>query len=554
MRNAYLPYAVIIVVSCVLFVPFLGQVHLFDWDEINFAECAREMIVSKDYLRPQIDFMPFWEKPPFFMWMQVVSMKLFGINELAARFPNAFAGIITLVALFYAGKRVVNEKMATWWVLLYAASWLPHFYFKTGIIDPTFNLFIFLAFFQVYLLRVERKTIHAVLAGLFLGMAVLTKGPVAILIAGLAFAVYVAVRRSLTDYKIKHLLMIAVLALVPVLAWLGITAAVHGAAYGKWFLNEFITYQVRLFTTEDADHGGPFFYHFIVLLVGCFPASAFLFSYLTDKPKEKSDFTRWMWILFWAVLILFSIVKTKIVHYSSLCYFPLTWLAALAIYRADIGEMKIRKWIMVLTVGLGSLVAIVITLLPVVGMNKQRLIPLIDDPFAVGNLGADVSWSYAECLWGILYLVGVIAAGVLLNKSFRKGMLVLCVVQIVIIQVTVLHFTPKIEAYSQRAAIDYFKSLQGKDVYIHSLGYKSYATFFYGQTGPATDENYKGIRRDKDGKAVQPEANEQWLLHGAIDKPAYFISKIQDKAKFAALPELTLLGEKNGFVFFMRNK
>src|SRR4051812_28794260 len=139
MKHPALAYVMIILLGALLFIPFLGHVHLFDWDEINFAECAREMIVSKDYLRAQIDFMPFWEKPPFFIWMQVISMKIFGVGAYAARFPNAFIGVITLLTLFYVGKRVVNEKMATWWVTLYAATWLPHFYFKTGIIDPTFN-------------------------------------------------------------------------------------------------------------------------------------------------------------------------------------------------------------------------------------------------------------------------------------------------------------------------------------------------------------------------------------------------------------------------------
>ncbi|MGB0166506.1 MAG: ArnT family glycosyltransferase, partial [Luteibaculum sp.] len=70
----------------------IGQFHLFDWDEINFAECAREMIVSGEYTKVQMDFRPFWEKPPLFFWLQVISMKIFGINEFAARFPNAFFG------------------------------------------------------------------------------------------------------------------------------------------------------------------------------------------------------------------------------------------------------------------------------------------------------------------------------------------------------------------------------------------------------------------------------------------------------------------------------
>src|SRR5690349_6373265 len=132
-------YLIIIIAASLLFFPFLGQVHLSDWDEINYAECAREMIVSQDCLRMQIDFQPFWEKPPLFIWMQVLSMKLFGVNEYAARFPNALVGVITLVALYYAGRRVAGIRLGTWWVVLYAATWLPHFYFKSGIIDPLFN-------------------------------------------------------------------------------------------------------------------------------------------------------------------------------------------------------------------------------------------------------------------------------------------------------------------------------------------------------------------------------------------------------------------------------
>jgi 4-amino-4-deoxy-L-arabinose transferase-like glycosyltransferase len=551
----YLRYLIIILAGTLLFFPFLGHVHLFDWDEINFAECAREMIVSKDYLRAQIDFMPFWEKPPLFIWMQVLSMKLFSVGEFAARFPNALIGVTTLVTLYYVGKKVVNEKVAVWWTLLYAATWLPHFYFKSGIIDPSFNFFIFLAFFQVYLLRFsKRQLLHAALAGLMLGLAVLTKGPAAMLIAFLAFGVYVIVSRGLNGYKIRHLIVIAVCALLPVALWLGATVATNGLTYGKWFVTEFITYQVRLFSTEDADHGGPFYYHFIVLLLGCFPASVFLFQYSRRKHSEanEGDFTKWMWILFWVVLILFSIVKTKIVHYSSLCYFPLTYLAALQLYRLSEEHTRLKKGMKPLILIIGSLVALLIVAIPVAGINKTKLIPYINDPFAVGNLGANVPWSYAECLWGIVYLAGIWVACILMTKSFRKGMLLLCVVQIIIIQVTVIHFTPKIEAYTQRTAIDYYRSFEGKDVYVHSLGYKSYATLFYTQKLPSTNPDYRSTRVDKNGKDTQPIANEPWLLYGAVDKPTYFICKIQDSAKYAVLPQLVVTGASNGFVFLSR--
>ena len=553
----YMRYLIIIVVASLLFFPFLGHIHLFDWDEINFAECAREMIVSKDYLRAQIDFMPFWEKPPLFIWLQVLAMKLFGINEYAARFPNALIGVVTVTSLYYAGKQVVNEKMGTWWALLYAATWLPHFYFKSGIIDPTFNFFIFLAFFQAYLVRRgEKRSLHAVLAGLLLGLAVLTKGPVAILVAVLSFVVYIIVNKGLWGYKIKDILIIFLCAMAPIALWFGADIAVYGLEYGKWFANEFITYQVRLFSTEDADHGGPFYYHFIILLVGCFPASLFLFQYTrssTTTDKGSRDFTKWMWILFWVVLILFSIVKTKIVHYSSLCYFPLTYLAALQLYRLSEGQVNLKKGVKAGLLITGSLLAIVIAALPLVGLNKERLIPLFNDPFAVGNLQADVHWSYLECLWGIVYLAGIWAGVLMMKKNFRGGMLVLCFLQIVIIEVTVVHFTPKIEAISQRAAIEYFEGFRGKDVYVCVLGYKSYAHLFYTQKQPTANPNYTMPGNvDKDGHVLPAKVNEQWLLTGNVDKPVYFICKIMDEKKYCAMPQLQEIGSKNGFVFFKR--
>ena len=543
----YLKYLIIALVAGLLFFPFLGNVHLFDWDEINFAECAREMIVSKDYLRAQIDFMPFWEKPPVFIWMQVLAMKLFGVGDYAARFPNAFMGVVTLLTLFYVGKKVVSEKMGMWWAALYAATWLPHFYFKSGIIDPTFNYFIFLSFFQLHLLKFKmEKTKHALLAGLFLGMAVLTKGPAAIIVALLSFAVYLMVVRGKGLFAIKHLLLIAACTALPFLLWIGVATAKFGMEYGRWFLTEFISYQARLFSTEDADHGGPFVYHFIVLLVGCFPASAFLFQYSRKKRSTDSehtrDFTRLMWIMFWVVLILFSIVKTKIVHYSSLCYFPLTYLAAMQLYRITSEGLAIKKRVKIVLAITGSLFAILILALPVVGINKAKLIPLIDDPFAVGNLSANVSWSYAECLWGLVYIAAIVVSLILMNKNFLRGIITLFVVQLIIIQVTVLHFTPKIEAYSQRAAIDFFKSFEAKDVYIRTLGYKSYAYLFYAKKQPFANKQYY----TNDG------VNEEWLMNGVVDHPTYFVVKVQDAKQYLAFPQLEKTGEVNGFVFFRR--
>ncbi len=156
MRHLWLKFynqVLVFILGVILFIPFLGTSNLFDWDEINFAEAAREMLLTGNYLQVQIDFQPFWEKPPLFFWLQALSMKLLGINEFAARFPNALCGIITLLILYQMGHKIKDRKFGWLWVICYTGSILPHFYFKSGIIDPWFNLFIFLAviFFISYL-------------------------------------------------------------------------------------------------------------------------------------------------------------------------------------------------------------------------------------------------------------------------------------------------------------------------------------------------------------------------------------------------------------------
>ena len=87
----------IVLFGFLIFCTFNDLIHLFDWDEINFAESAREIIVTGNYNTVQINFTPLGEKPPLYIWVQVLSMKFLGINEFAARFPNAICGVIVLL-------------------------------------------------------------------------------------------------------------------------------------------------------------------------------------------------------------------------------------------------------------------------------------------------------------------------------------------------------------------------------------------------------------------------------------------------------------------------
>jgi 4-amino-4-deoxy-L-arabinose transferase-like glycosyltransferase len=340
----------VIILGCCFYIPFLGSVHLFDWDEINFAESAREMILTGNYSRVQIDFKPFWEKPPLFFWMQATAMHLFGINEFASRFPNALIGVITLATLFLIGKKLKDEKFGFIWALMYLGAFTPHLYFKSGIIDPTFNLFIFLGIYFIFKAKIESENplLYVMFAGIFIGLAILTKGPVGLLIWILTVFFYFVFTRFKLFLRWKEILIFGISS--------GLVASIWFANdlinYGFWFINEFITYQIRLFSTPDAGHGQPFYYHFVVVLIGCFPISIFAiraFTYnhstIDSNSRELNIFVLWMKISFWVVMILFSIVKTKIVHYSSMAYFPVSFLATKFLYDWLNDKVLWRKWV-----------------------------------------------------------------------------------------------------------------------------------------------------------------------------------------------------------------
>lgn len=529
-------------VAALLFVPFLGGVHLFDWDEINFAESAREMIVTGDYLTVQINFQPFWEKPPLFIWMQVLSMKLFGINEFAARFPNAICGIVTLLVLFNIGRKIRNNLFGILWVLAYTGSVLPFFYFKSGIIDPWFNLFIFLGvyFLMLYAFPENKKKLkNIVLAAAFAGLAVLTKGPVGFLLIALTGGVFLI----WVKFKIK-VRVIDVVTYFVVLALVG----------GSWFIIQiftgnydmvvdFIVYQVRLFQTQDAGHGGFFGYHFVVLFFGVFPSSILALKAFGKETTGETFYPlmkNWMIILFWVVLILFSIVKTKIVHYSSLAYFPLTFLAAGFVYSMYQNRAQWKKWMSVIIIAISVFVALPVMLLPFVDKFKYKIIEsnLINDAFAVENLKAEANWSGFEFLPGLLFLVAIVIIFARIKKSEPlKRALFLWGTTMVFTLSVVLVLVPRIEKYSQNALIEFFKSKAGQDVYLKNMHFKSYATWFYGETLPPSNAGFY---------------DENWLLTGDIDKDVYFVTKIHRAPLMEKYDDIKETGRKNGFVFYVR--
>lgn len=530
---------ILILLSCVFFPFAIGSVHLFDWDEVNFAEIAREMIVNKNYLNVQINYQPFWEKPPLFFWLQALSMKIFGVNEFASRFPNVLVGIASILSIYYIGKKFISNKFAFIWGLSYIGSFLPHFYFKTGIIDPLFNLFIFLSIYFFYLYQDGYKKKYLIIASLLTGLAVLTKGPVAILIILLVVLFFVIYKWKTIKIKILDLIIAGVIICLITSFWF-ISEIINGG--GIELFKEFIDYQIRLFTTSEAGHGEPFYYHFIVLFFGCFPISLIAIPYLLKKNFSDSksflvkDFYTLNFILFWVVLILFSITTTKIVHYSSLCYFPLSFIASYVIYQNISEKRNLHKISYALLTIVGILVGFIFTAIPLIVKFKANIIPLIKDKFAVQNILLPVQWSGFEYLLGLIYIVLLIIVIIKLKNNINY-IIHLFMLNALILNLLMLFIVPKIEQHSQGSMIEFFEKHNKSNEYVTTYGFRSYAKFFY--TNKQKPQNIKAL-------------DEEWLLKGTIDKPVYIVCKMYDKEKVLQLDKIHFLYEKGGFVFFVR--
>lgn len=536
------------ILSALFFLPFLGGVHLFDWDEINFAEIAREMIVLDEYFRPFINYQPFWEKPPLFIWFQVLAMKAFGVGEYAARFPNAICGIITIVLIYQLGKKMYNHQFGLVWAFSYLGSVLPFLYFKSGIIDPWFNLFIFLGIY--YFIQFHWKKngynielsysarTYLILAGLCIGLGILTKGPVAYLIAALTFGVYWVYQKFKFYVSVPEFLLYTLTGLLVTGLWFGLETMRNGT----WFAEQFIRYQAELFNSSVAGHKGFPGYHFVVLLLGCFPASIFCFASFWHNPSQRmdyqADFRRWMIYLFWVVLILFSLVQSKIVHYSSLAYFPLTFLAALYLNDWMDGKVIMSKLVRFGLISIAILYGLIILALPIIGSKTEWLISLLNDPFAIGNLQAEVQWDLSQMLPAVfLFVVVAVFFGLIRKQKRWQSIISLYLGMGIFIFFTLVSFIKRVEGYSQRAAITFYESKQDEDCYIITHAFKSYAHLFYQRKPAVTNSN---------------SFDKTWLMEGHIDKDVYIVSKVHRAHQLEAYPDVKEIYRENGFVFFHR--
>ena len=435
-------------------------------------------------------FEPFWEKPPLFMWLQALSERLFGAHVWAYKLPNVIAGVAAVNLAYHIGDNMGKRMLGSFWALATLLSFGPYIYWKSGIIDPVFNLFIITAIYQWYKitqasLKNERSHTYYLSVGVFLGLAFLTKGPVAILITGLVVFVVTAIRSKWHELFNTKILLSVFGLLAVVSLWVLPLLNSNGAQ----FLQEFIDYQIILFKGQIEWHNQPWFYHIVVLFFVAFPSSILALPHLLRNQILDRNTDIWnlfMRALFWSVLIVFSITTTKIIHYSSLCWWSLSYFAAYQVYLMYTNRWHLPKWLLIplfisflgLALGLWG-IPLLFNMRPTPVWLEAKL-----DLFSKGILSAHTSWEWWVLIPAALFTVWMLLwfFHQLMGRKSNAG--ILYIISGVTAVLASMLLIPRVANTLQGPVTKLIQNETKKGVFLEAWYYKTYALYFHGKFQP----------------------------------------------------------------------
>lgn len=160
-------------------------IPLTDTTEARYAEMARIMAETHDWITPYIDYnIPFWGKPPLSFWLQAFFIDTFGINEFAPRFPSWLAELATIAMIFKLLVTVANQHTALWGALIYASSLLGYTLLGAVLTDPFLNLGLTLCFVAFIMVLKEQERYWSYLYFVGLSIGFLSKGPLVLVLTG----------------------------------------------------------------------------------------------------------------------------------------------------------------------------------------------------------------------------------------------------------------------------------------------------------------------------------------------------------------------------------
>lgn len=281
-------FAFVFASACVMFFYNLGNFPLFNPDEALYAEPAREMLETGEYITTWLNYAVRFTKPPLVIWAMAAGYQLFGVTEFAARYFGAACGAVLVAATYLFTRAQINNRAAL--IAAFSLITAPLFLgtAREAITDIPLSLFVtgsLMCFFHAYETRKRlntgnkssttgtSNTLLLIVAYTAVGLAVMTKGPIGIILPVAILGIYHLlkwdVRSALLFYKPWFGILLVALIAVP---WFAVEISVTKGAYYR----EFILRENFQRFTGVVDHKAAWWYHIAAMFGGFFPWTVFI--------------------------------------------------------------------------------------------------------------------------------------------------------------------------------------------------------------------------------------------------------------------------------------
>ena len=334
-KERLLTYLLVLFFGIIVFLLGLGSTGLVDETPPLFAAAGKAMSESGDWLTPKVNGIFRFDKPPLIYWLMGLFYSLpknevwDSLGTISARLPSALASLFLMLMIgdtIYCWPQKGERKLATPIVasLSFALSPLLIVWSRTAVSDALLcgNLGISLLLF--WRRMASNKKENCISPWVFLGLAILTKGPVAFVLAALTISSFLFVQKDWRDLldkiKPKRGLLITVLLSLP---WYVLELIKEGRPFWDSF---FGYHNFQRYTSVVNNHAEPIWFFLYVMIIGSLPFTPFLFHGIFEAFKDlktsfKKDFipseSLFIYCLCWlgSVFIFFSISATKLPSY-----------------------------------------------------------------------------------------------------------------------------------------------------------------------------------------------------------------------------------------------
>jgi len=358
-------------------------------DEGRYAEMAREMAATGDWITPRLNAIKYFEKPPLQTWMNALTFKLFGLGEWQARLWSGLCGLLGIALVTYTGRRVFSPWVGTTAGLVLASSFWWAGLSHVNVLDMGLSGMMTLSLCGLILAqrddaedRERRNWMLACWAGM--ALAFLSKGPIGIVLPGAVLVLYTFITREWAIWRRLHLISGLLLFTLIAAPWF-VLVALKNPEHPRFF---FYHENIERFTSTVHHRDGPLYYFIPILMVGVLPWLGVLAQSVWAARRESGGkFRPKIMLLIWAAFIFFffSISSSKLPHYI-LPIFP-----ALALLIANyLEKAKAGAW---------AIAAGVLTLVAIAGLAfVPRLGKMGTEPFEIAAYQASQPWAMAACI------------------------------------------------------------------------------------------------------------------------------------------------------------